>query len=178
MHWHIRLPLLVHPVDLPTNKHPDLAFSPALLAPKEVGDEQCEPCRTQPQDIFSALPSSCAVVLQHEAGPTSIIKEPVNVDGFLALLALEDGARLLLGVCCEEKCRHQHSTVPQHHCYSSKQNRVSVCALCTNPAPQSGSRGCRGLWASLTSTDQCWCWVLLCRRRHSRQDALLPQMQG
>lgn len=41
---HLRLPLLVHPVDLPTDKHPDFALSPPLLAPQEVGDEQCETC--------------------------------------------------------------------------------------------------------------------------------------
>lgn len=64
------------------------------------------------------------MVLRHKAGPTSVIKEPVNVDGFLALLALEDGARLLLRVCCEGKCRHQHSSIPQHHCYSGKWNHL------------------------------------------------------
>lgn len=43
-HQHLRLPLLVHPVDLSTNKHPDFALSPPLLAPQEVGDEQRETC--------------------------------------------------------------------------------------------------------------------------------------
>lgn len=41
---HLRLPLLIHPVDLPTDKHPDFALPPPLLAPQEVGDEQRETC--------------------------------------------------------------------------------------------------------------------------------------
>lgn len=39
---HLRLSLLVHPVDLAPNKHPDLAFAPSLLAVQEIGDEEGE----------------------------------------------------------------------------------------------------------------------------------------
>lgn len=39
---HLRLSLLVHPVDLAPNEHTDLAPAPPLLAAKEVGDEECE----------------------------------------------------------------------------------------------------------------------------------------
>lgn len=46
-HQHLRLPLFVHPVDLPADEHPDFALCPPLLAPQEVGDEQRE---TWPQN--------------------------------------------------------------------------------------------------------------------------------
>lgn len=39
---HLRLPLLVHPVDLAPHEHSDPAFAPSLLAAKEVGDEEGE----------------------------------------------------------------------------------------------------------------------------------------
>lgn len=39
---HLRLPLLVHPVDLATHEHADPAFAPSLLAAEEVGDEEGE----------------------------------------------------------------------------------------------------------------------------------------
>lgn len=39
---HLRLSLFVHPVDLASNKHSDLAFAPSLLAVQEVGDEEGE----------------------------------------------------------------------------------------------------------------------------------------
>ena len=39
---HLRLSLLVHPVDLAAHKHPDPAFAPPLLAAKQVGDEEGE----------------------------------------------------------------------------------------------------------------------------------------
>lgn len=41
-HQHLRLPLLIHPVDLPADKHPDFALCPPLFAPQEVGNEQRE----------------------------------------------------------------------------------------------------------------------------------------
>lgn len=46
---YLRLPLLIHPVDLPADKHPDSALAPPLLAPQEVGDEQRETCPQSPQ---------------------------------------------------------------------------------------------------------------------------------
>lgn len=39
---YLRLSLLVHPVDLAPDKHPDLAFAPSLLAVQEIGDEEGE----------------------------------------------------------------------------------------------------------------------------------------
>lgn len=39
---HLRLPLLVHPVDLAPHEHSDPAFAPSLLAAEEVGDEEGE----------------------------------------------------------------------------------------------------------------------------------------
>lgn len=39
---HLRLSLLVHPVDLAPDEHTDPAFAPALLAVEEVGNEEGE----------------------------------------------------------------------------------------------------------------------------------------
>lgn len=71
--WHVRLPLLVHPVDLPADKHPDPAFSPPLLAPQEVGDEQRQPCGTRPRSprgVFNLLPPS-SIACSHSMGQGS-----------------------------------------------------------------------------------------------------------
>lgn len=39
---HLRLPLLVHPVDLAPHKHTDPALAPSLLAAEKIGDEEGE----------------------------------------------------------------------------------------------------------------------------------------
>lgn len=39
---HLRLSLLVHPVDLAPHEHADPAFAPSLLAAEEIGDEEGE----------------------------------------------------------------------------------------------------------------------------------------
>lgn len=70
------------------------------------------------------------LVPQHGAELTSVVKEPVNVDGFLALLALEDGARLLLsrqlpGICCEDT----HVTASARHRSVMGVSKPSSCPL-------------------------------------------------
>lgn len=39
---HLRLPLLVHPVDLAAHEHSDPAFAPSLFSAEQVGDEERE----------------------------------------------------------------------------------------------------------------------------------------
>ena len=96
---HLRLSLLVHPVDLAPHEHADSAFAPSLLAAKEIGDEEGEAWQGGCRELRERCSQDTAVSGSRPALPLANPIPSLGLSVPISITSLPGETRVRHGLC-------------------------------------------------------------------------------